>query len=142
MNREIKFRGISSFSKKWVYGYYAIIDGLPSIIEDSIEFIDGSELRSYSWDYVIPDTIGQFTGLKDKNGKEIYEGDIVRSCEYEDIKHIVSYDDKVAAFIAVCIDEYTGTDLETKCNITKEWMDKYPKVVIGNVHDNKELLNH
>lgn len=123
MNREIKFRAKDLYNKGWCYG---------------IMYNNGINLFPVEVDI---DTICQLTGLNDKNGKKIYEGDIVRSCEYKNIKHIVSYDDKVAAFVAVCIDENTGTNLETKCHITQEWIDNYPKEVIGNIFDNKELLN-
>ncbi len=140
MEREIKFRSKSTSNKEWIYGNYAIIDGLPSIVEGSIEFIDGSELRSYSWDYVIPETICQFTGLHDKNGKEIYEGDILRSVVNPDIIMYVSYDVEETSFMAIQINKYTGTDLESRCHIRREWITGFPKEVIGNIYDNPELI--
>ena len=69
--REIKFRG-KTLSGKWVYGYAAKFNhnSVPVILEDTE---DGIEPRK-----IIPNTVGQFTGLHDRNGKEIYEGDIVK----------------------------------------------------------------
>ena len=132
MNREIKFRAKDHTNNHWLYGNLATDKTGLYVILPIEDWGKG--------DTVFEETIGQFTGLHDKNGEKIYEGDIVRSCEYKNIKHIVSYDDKVAAFVAVCIDENTGTNLETKCHITQEWIDNYPKEVVGNIYDNKELL--
>lgn len=86
-------------------------------------------------------TICQFTGLHDKNGREIYEGDILRSVRFTDILIMVVYDEGEAAFMSVQINKNIGTDLETRCHITQDWINRHPKVVIGNIYDNKELLN-
>jgi uncharacterized phage protein (TIGR01671 family) len=69
MNRQIKFRGLRKDVKGWVYGYY--FHHLDGQIDQHI-IIDPKGFENY----VNPETVGQFTGLKDKNGKDIYEGDI------------------------------------------------------------------
>lgn len=70
--REIKFRGKEINTGKWVYGFYtqgSFID--PNTEKETVRhIIDNGMLHD-----VVPETIGQYTGLKDKNGKEIYEGD-------------------------------------------------------------------
>lgn len=129
--RNIKFRGKTGTTegKKWVYGYLYKIKSFFS--EDYQYFIKNEHLQETSVD---EDTIGQYTGLKDKNGKEIYEGDIVRT-KYMDKTFIVwvEYSDEYAEFVTKC-KEILFFD-EPLSDIGRA-----DREVIGNIYDNPELL--
>ncbi|MBR8725440.1 YopX family protein [Bacteroides pyogenes] len=121
MKREVKFRGFNEVHNQWIYGYYfKYPSGLTVIYETD----------SSCWG-VIPSTVGQYTGMKDKNGKEIYEGDIVRHRGYNGMKI------SVVVFSDGCfnVGRHQGSSTkETPMLIASNCE------VIDNVHDNPELL--
>ena len=134
--REILFRGKRidknnpANNGKWYEGvYFPENDITPAIIYSGTRHNHGV--------FVDPETVGQYTGLTDKNGKLIFEGDIVDILTENEEIGIVAYDDggflvkADSGFLvnadAFCVDFHSyinGTDLE----------------VIGNIHDNPELL--
>lgn len=74
MERIIKFRGWNTKNDKWIYGYYFVNRGEPFIVEDGIltnPFLTADDFK------VEENTIGQFTGLTDALGNDIYEGDVL-----------------------------------------------------------------
>ena len=134
--REIKFRGKNKETGEWAYGYYTkLVEGIrkfDAIISD----IDGELTRFYIHH---PETIGQYTGLKDKNGKEIYEGDILKTYVETGIDSYwktckVVWNKMGGAFI-----------LKARTNDEKSWysLSKIPAgelEIIGNIYENPELL--
>jgi uncharacterized phage protein (TIGR01671 family) len=118
--RTIKFRGRTN-EGNWVFGDL---------------LTNQSEILAYKGQYSVDkDTIGQFTGLLDKNGKEIYEGDIIEGQRY---RHVIRYEEKETAFMAVLLPEYSW--VRNDCHISQEWVIEFGKRVVGNIHDNPELL--
>ena len=129
MKREILFRGFNNKHKEWRYGYYFVNRGQHFIVEDKIE---KNPILSEEDFAVNPETIGQYTGLKDKNGKEIYEGDIVIIGEKLKAK-VIYYD---GAFRMQS--EFSPTPIDT--TDMGYMMREFSVRVIGNIHDNPELI--
>ena len=131
MNRIIKFRGYSPVTKGWVYGHLIPQKKYGEIIYHIAPFVRNGSIEGVE---VEPASIGQFTGLLDKNGKEVYEGDIVRyrwtderfrkNPRYTILD--IQYSDRGASFEAggIYYEKLRSQKLE----------------VIGNIHDNPEIL--
>ena len=146
--REIKFRGKSTTSGKWVHGMLTTLKDLGAEMQDMIiikkegVFNEGSASPFFmKWDYIHKDTVGQFTGLKDKSGKEIYEGDIISvNGKYP---KLIRYIDEWASY---CLANLTDLDCDLKTSYWQQvspcwWTDYKREIkVIGNVYDNPELL--
>lgn len=136
--REIKFRGKRVSYKSWYYGSVITCDDGKAVIVNSAR-----HTWAHSYVEVIPKTIGQFTGWHDSNGNEIYEGDIIDvhiPCnaigEEEHRTRIVAWNSKMSCFQfqdknGNCISDSVGA----KYNVIHY-------SVIGNIHDNEELLQH
>lgn len=119
--RQIKFRGKSNKDGEWFFGnlYDKDISGRTYICTTKKGCLD-----------IDPDTVGQFIGLHDKNGKEIYEGDILKG--YWNTLLVVYFDKD---YLQYRVKNTDGNNREISYygnNMTLE--------VIGNIHDNPELL--
>ena len=131
--REILFRGKRLDNGEWVYGLLCRVGDTYA----NIRRMDTEVLYS-----VLTNTIGQYTGLTDKNGKKIFEGDILKiihkyqspfdddTKEYTDITtDVVFFDDE-----GLCFSYGKSPFLCVVDNVTAEYE------VIGNIHDNPEML--
>ena len=135
-----KFRGLSIDEKskgEWQYGHLIEDSGRAFIINEVIE-ANEQYITIGFWDPVRPDTVSQSTGLKDKNGKEIFEGDIftngidVMSMKRHDtLGFYIDFKGKIE-FLA------DGADLEEFEEDTKEIANSIK--IIGNIYENPELL--
>ena len=129
MKREILFRGLSNQGKGWLYG------DLIRNKREAIAIVPPHPLKvthRYSCYEVIPDTIGQYTGLKDKGGNKIFEGDIVLIGAKLKAK-VVYYD---GAFRMQSEFSPTPTDTTDMGYMMREFSVR----VIGNIHNNPELI--
>lgn len=121
--REILFRGKDAYTGKWVYGW-VFGEEAKSIIELDTQYVSEEGVEAYYTSVVIPETVGQYTGLQDVYGGLIFEGDILE-CEFSTERFVVEFDTKTAQFT-------------TKSNWLWSILDRCE--VIGNIHDNPEPL--
>lgn len=143
---EILFRGKRADNGEWVEGNLNIDPDLKTALiwwfdysssEDGMERLEKDES-------VDPSTVGQFTGLTDKNGRKIFEGDIVSGIAYssENIGEIV-WTDKIAAFRVRyrCREDPTAWENSSiRKAVSYGKKNEYAAKIIGNIHDNPELL--
>lgn len=152
--REIKFRGKRVDNGVWVVGNLYLPNKLVSgvyICSDCThvnfypDLEDGDNINNYintgimlgGFFEVIPETVGQYTGLKDKEGREIYEGDVVK------LDHWKSSDlfDYSKPFIVTYYEGEINFKQGEFNNFKGSLNGMLSIEVIGNIHDNKELLN-
>jgi uncharacterized phage protein (TIGR01671 family) len=119
--REIKFRAWDKWIKKFVWDYDVYIALCGDLVEHGYEGIESCSEGQY--------TLNQYTGLHDKNGKEIYEGDIVKSMQD------FGYDDFADMRELIEVVEYHEGAFYPICDMPE----RYYKV-IGNIYENPDLL--
>ncbi len=156
--REIKFRGKRIDNGEWVYGYYFVDFSGKHYIINTLQDIETANIHNVYVE-VIPETVGQYTGLHDKNGKEIYEGDIVK---YENKwKYMIcsgEYNSNPsncaeAIMVGVYLKEISTKEIEKMysingvatrfpkhCAESEKGIENLKLEVIGNIYENKELL--
>lgn len=135
MNREILFRGFSIERKEWVYGSLVVN---PFTKECGIIFFDAIFHGVHHT--VAPETVGQFTGLRDKNGTMVFEGDILKN--HMNHKGVVNYSQRQAYFCVIDSDQWAdgirfGGEM---INVDGDYWKLFETSVIGNIIDNPELL--
>ena len=132
MNRTIKFRGKTLYNNEWIFGDLIQYEsGEMAIFSKKLSQYGCEATEMFNRSKVIPETVGQFTGLLDKNGKEIYEGDILLMGEDEGVRiyNKVGVKDGCFGYIG----EYSG-ELLPFCNYN------VMEEIVGNIYDNPELI--
>lgn len=132
--REILFRGKNIYKEEWIYGDLRHIwdifkeDLVPCIVPTPKD----TRNNNVCGVRVIPETVGQYAGLTDKNGKKIFEGDIIKGKGKKDL-YIVEYSQATAAFTARGLN---GHPYPVVCKGTMTYYE-----VIGSIHDSPALFN-
>ena len=131
--REIKFRGKDKYGV-WHYGGYVDYLGKPRIVN---EVTDGP-LYALATEQVIPETLGQYTGLRDSTEQEVYEGDILSDARGR--LYVIVW--RAGGPCVYSADEYRN--MRRKVPVTLHQVSNYVQeglTVVGNIHDAPEMLD-
>lgn len=135
MERTIKFRGKRVSDGRWLYGYYYY----KWRTSQNVIHLDAQQGVGVDNEFeVTPESVGQFTGLKDKNGKEIFEGDVIRRTISVPELDPVSYNE-VISFVPGYFNSCKISDKNDTGSVLMEYH-LHEIEVIGNVTDNPELI--
>lgn len=127
--RNIRFRGISKETNEFIFGYLS---------SNGESFYIGTHGENYRFDEVKEYSIGQFTGLYDKNGVEIYEGDIMYFKEVDLLEELGYYEIYVPVVFQNGAFGWIGET--NKSFISFDNQDLSDHKIIGNIHLNPELI--
>lgn len=136
--RQIKFKGRRLDNCRWVYGSMAVVKDECFIGKAAVPI---NPVYKTTWTAVDKNTVCQFTGLCDKNGIEIYEGDIVNLHDSHETCGVIEYRDNIAAFV-LCREKVNnrhkgdGTDYQLYAGRQERYE------IVGNEYDNPEMLGY
>jgi uncharacterized phage protein (TIGR01671 family) len=144
MEREIKFRGLRVDGQEWVYGSLSMVDTRSQRIgkkygqmficnvQTTWQTTDDKKMIG-NWIEVLPESVGQYTGLKDKNDVEIYEGDLIEIYKNKNGLLTVNFQNSYVGGWVLTYKEEPPLSLGAR--------NLYNLEVKGNIYENKELIN-